>query len=323
MSPSGRSPRGRTVQQRWLPGRHPSGRRCTERGENRPSESHPLQAPLHRLLQSPPSDICNGFLQSSQPRSDSPLLGRPRLPPGVMTSSRPPPAPGLARPRHPAASSEKSGAELAPRLARGDSAAWAPGPGNRDKQAGRRGGGGRAGAWPRAGHPGSGARRRPRREREGSAAALEPGYSREASRARAGGLWRRRVAGPALAAGPGAWRSVGGVALGGCQVGGRGKSGSTVPRGGEAGRTRGPGKVPSPSCPPSSVPGLAWPGRRPGPRWTAAWPHPHPGSLPLYSAPRLLPQDSQTPPRDRARLLHFDPIHTPHPRDPRPHQVTP
>lgn len=187
MSPSGRSPRGRTVQQRWLPGRHPSGRRCTERGENRPSESHPLQAPRHRLLQSPPSDICNGFLLSSLPRSDSPLLGRPRLPPGVMTSSRPPRAPGLARPRHPAASSEKSGAELAPRLARGDSAAWAPGPGNRDKQAGRRGRGGRAGAWPRAGHPGSGARRRPCREREGSAAALEPGYrARQAARGRAG-----------------------------------------------------------------------------------------------------------------------------------------
>lgn len=46
----------------------------------------------------------------------------------------------------------------------------------------------------------------------------------------------------------------------------------------EAGRTRGPGKVRSPSCPPSSGHG-----RAAGPPGTAAWPHPHPGSLPLHS----------------------------------------
>lgn len=53
----------------------------------------------------------------------------------------------------------------------------------------------------------------------------------------------------------------------------------------EAGRTRGPGKVRSPSCPPSSGPG-----RAAGPPWTVAWPHPHPGSLPLYSAPDSSPR---------------------------------
>lgn len=90
------------------------------------------------------------------------------------------------RPRHPAASGEGSGAELrgSPEETRRPGLR---GPGTGIKQAGRRGGGGRAGAWPRAGHPGSGARQRPRREREGSAAALEPGYrARQAARGRAG-----------------------------------------------------------------------------------------------------------------------------------------
>lgn len=185
--PQGEVPGGGPSSRDGCQGVIPRGTVAQSAGRTVPRSPNPLQAPRHRPLQSQFSDTCNGFLRSGLKRSYSPLLGRPRLPPGVVTSSRPPRAPGLARPRHPAASSEKSGAELAPRLARGDSAAWAPGPGNRDKQAGRRGGGGRAGAWPRAGHPGSGARRRPRREREGSAAALEPGYrARQAARGRAG-----------------------------------------------------------------------------------------------------------------------------------------
>lgn len=135
--------------------------------------------------------------------------------------------------------------------------------------------------------------------------------SREASGARAGGLWRRRVAGPALVAGPGAWRSVGGVALGGCQVGGCGKSGSTVPRWG-AGRAQDPGKVPSPACPTSSDPSPAA-GRFDG----GLTPPPVLAPIsPLHSALRLLPHDFQAQPR-----LHFcDP--TPHQLTLRPHQVT-
>lgn len=155
----------------------------------------------------------------------------------------------------------------APRLARGDLAAGAPGPGNRDKagRPPRRRGAGWSVAprWP------SGFRGPAEAAPGARGKCGRPGtwISREASRARAGGLWRRRVAGPALVAGPGAWRSVGGVALGGCQVGGRGKSGSTVPRGGRPGGRGAPGRSGARRAhPPRALAGrLGLPGRWPGP----------------------------------------------------------
>lgn len=237
--------------------------RCTRRKEDRPPEPHPLQAPGHHPLEIP-------AVASSGAARDGAIF-----PVAMATAAStrrrdvitPSPGAGAGEAASPGgAISEKSGGG-APRLARGRSAAWAPGPGNRDKQAGRRGEGGRAGAWPRAGHPGSGAPAEAAPGARGKCGRPGTWISREASRARAGGLWRRRVAGPALVAGPGAWRSVGGVALGGCQVGGRGKSGSTVPRGGRPGGRGAPGRSRARRAHPP--PSLAWrlglSGRRPGP----------------------------------------------------------
>lgn len=194
------------------------GRRCTGRWEDCPSESHPLQASGHRPLQEPPRDTCNGFLPSSPPPLDffPPLLWRPRLPPGVVTSSRPPRAPGLARPRHPAASGEKSEAELrgSPEETRRPGLRG-PGTGISRPAAAAEGGGLERGPALVIRVPGPGG------GRAGSEREVRPPWNLDIARGkpRAGGLWRRRVAGPALVAGPGAWWSVGGVALGGCQIG--------------------------------------------------------------------------------------------------------
>lgn len=115
------------------------------------------------------------------------MLWRPRLPPGVVTSSRPPRAPGLARPRHPAGPSvRRAGAELrgSPEDARRPGLRG-PGTGISRPAAAAEGGGLERGPALVIRVPGP--RRRPRREREGSAAALEPGYrARQAARGRAG-----------------------------------------------------------------------------------------------------------------------------------------
>lgn len=215
----------------------------------------------------------------------SPLLWRPRLPPGVVTSSRPPRAPGLARPRHPAASSEKSGAELrgSPEDARRPGLRG-PGTGISRPAAAAEGGGLERGPALVIRVPGPGG------GRAGSEREVRPPWNLDIARG------KPRAGGRAMAqAGCGAGAGGRARCMAVCRRSRpRGLSGwwpreewvHRAPRR-EAGRTRGPGKVPSPSCPPSSVPGLAA-----GPLWTAAWPHPHPGSLPLYSALRLLPQDS-------------------------------
>lgn len=237
-----------------------------------------------------------------------PLLWRPRPPPGVMMSSRPPRAPRLARPRHPAASSEGSRGG-APRLAGG------PGTGINRPAGAAEGGGLERG--PTLGHPGSGAQRRPRREPEGSAAALEPGYrARQAARGRAGygagGLrgrrwWQGPVHGGLSAESPsGAVRLVA-----------AGRVGPPCPEAGgraDAGPREGPEPV---------VPTLlgSWPGGWASRDGGLAPPPPRVPAPPFR--PGLLPQGSQTPPRDRARLHLFDPRHTLHPLPRRPYQVTP
>lgn len=144
-------------------------------------------------------------------------------------------------------------------------------------------------------------------------AALEPGYrARQAARGRAGygagGLQGRRWwRGPA-------WRSVGGVALGGCpgwwlrerwvhraQVGGRVGAGSR--------------EGPEPGVPTLLGPVARWPDC-----WSAAWPSrtsgPGPHPCPPIPPLRLLP--CELPPH---RVTTPAPISDPHPVTVRPHQL--
>lgn len=81
-------------------------------GRTVPRRPIPSSGRLVTVLCGPhPPDTCDGFFlrrEHSFPRADrvsparpSQLLWRPRLPPGVVTSPRPPRAPRLARRRHP------------------------------------------------------------------------------------------------------------------------------------------------------------------------------------------------------------------------------